>query len=188
MSTPLKLHVFTVYKPGTFATLVRLFTTPLTWILSRRNDVPEHVGLMFEMEDGSMVTAEALAMRDWVCSRPWQDTVNEVKVSGKGAWLKTYALDLPPEVVQTIYGNCKKKQGVWTYNTHQLLHMAQLRFTGHAFRATPNEVVCSEAVARLLEGWIAFMKAARIKKFDYVTPVDVVITLERLGYTPERIV
>jgi len=115
----------------------------------KRGTIPTHARLGFTLEDGAQVYFEALEGTGFDGPKPEDRVANWIK-KGAGRWTELYHLDLPPEIANAIYVRALGKLGKWSYSVPQLLSMYfALRF-GTRLRQSPDKVICSEAVARLV--------------------------------------
>jgi len=161
-----------------------LLSAPLSWTLTGRlGQVPTHAGFKVIMDTGDQFGYDATLDTDW--SRwDWSREVEWARTTG--AWTKVYPLPLNQAQMNAVVQFADLKLGCWTYAALQLALMARQRWGHKDFKASPNQVVCSEAPVRcLLPVWPKLLDELGVEKPDYVAPVDWTIYLEkRLGITP----
>tara|TARA_R110000824_G_scaffold10585_2_gene46525 strand:+ start:43 stop:603 length:561 start_codon:yes stop_codon:yes gene_type:complete len=140
--------------------------------------IPTHARLGFTLEDGSQVYFEALEGSGFDGPKPEKRVQNWVK-NGSGRWTHHYNLDLAPGIAEQIHERAQGRLGQWSYSVPQLLGMYfALRF-GARLRQSPDKVICSEAVARLL---FPDVDLRENRTFENVTPLSI------HGKMPENII
>jgi len=135
-----------------------------------------HVGLIFLFPSGKVEYTEALFGKGVTAPRPLSDLLTWSSLPGNG--VKPIPVNLPPEKVAKMWLLAKTYRRTVGYGELQLFCLwAFVRF-GFRLPHTPNHVVCSELVARLLYPEIDCRPADRT--FDEVLPRDVLAKLESL--------
>jgi len=151
-------------------------TAPWKWRFSkeRLKKVCSHVFIWFRKEDGSVWYFEALIDKDWVGPKP-VEKVLRWSMESSGRWVRFFDLWTYDDAgMQKAWDDCMAKLGVWKYAKKQLRLMPRTQWLGRlVVGPTPFEVICSEAVARVLyfaNRLCDFRKYTKRKEFDWIAP------------------
>ena len=127
-----------------------------------------HMGIAFERADGSIDCFEARSDEGFVGPFPIEEMAAYVDTRS-GHFLIGNALDLAPTDVSNIYTAAMNMVGNVSYSKMQLGLMFLSERYGVRLRHSPNKVVCSEAVARLLYPHVD-LRDCDHSTFDVVSP------------------
>lgn len=149
----------------------------IVWItggqLPDKSDAWSHMGIGFDMAEGSAVYFEAIVEKGFSGPKPIEKLVKKINSSG-GRLKVEYLTDLNADGVAWLYDRCEKWVGVKTYSKWQLVRMWFFerfgRRIGLHVRKTPDKLVCSEAVARLIYYYGYDLTDAIRPRFDEVNP------------------
>lgn len=174
----------------------------LSWLIARISrltignalelrEIPSHSLIAFEFPDGHREYYEALegSAHGWAGPKPfsWLTTWRD---KHPGSWIKiqniTPVMDGTGAVADLWY-RAERRKTVWTYSVHQLLALWRyIRLGGKAPSATPDRVVCCEAVIRLLNGDPGYGEHPLLPRGwnsqepDAATPVSLMLDIQRL--------
>ena len=127
-----------------------------------------HMGISFEKDDGSIDCFEARSDEGFVGPFPVQQTAAYVDERG-GYFEISKPLDLSTAAVASIHAGTRRMVGNVTYSKMQLGLMFLAERYGIRLPPSPNKVVCSEAVARLLDPHVD-LRDCDHSTFDVVSP------------------
>lgn len=142
-----KIYIFWSFVPEPWAEAI-------VWITGRqlpdRSDHWSHMGIIFELQDGSQVYFEALVDQGFVGPKPIKKLLDKTK-AGR---LAVEHLEFPRHELEYLYETCQKWVGKKTYNRWQLAAMWFFerfgRWTGMHIPKSEDMVVCSEVVSQLI--------------------------------------
>jgi len=120
--------------------------------LPDKSDCWSHMGIIFLLENGESEYYEALFDEGFIGPKPLPALVD--KIHNKNGLLKVGETDIKEIYVQEIYERCQNWVGKKGYYQWQLAFMWFYerigRFIGWKIPHSPDKVVCSEVVARLI--------------------------------------
>ena len=165
------------HSSGTIGKTIQWVTTPLHKVLSAkaRQECATHVFVWFRDTHGQAFYYEALEGAGW--QGPFQiSKAIAWAAEEKGRWVKCYDLTkfmaLSPDQLDARVKFCHDMLDYWDYNTPQLA--LQLRTMGLGRRlipASPRDVICSEAGARVMHSDILdFREWCNKKHVDDISP------------------
>lgn len=182
MSTPKKcvgVVVFGSKGTGALASSITAVTRPSGYAAK---DVPTHAGVILFYDDDSYDYAEAFIGQDWATNLPAEKLISYSL--GRGQWVRCFCVPLTPEQCQDLRILADRYRLLWHYSVPQLLRMLRSRLTFGLWpvKSTPRQVVCSEAVARLLRHlWPAVVKNSGRSSVEDVAPVDLFVAARNSG-------
>ena len=185
MSTP-KVSIFFTRGTGKISGAIAYASAPLKFAYRKKlHDVPSHVGLRFERTNGAPVAAEAHINSGWAL-KPW-GLIEDAKLADPKRRLWICPLPTMTENdVRELYRRSRDQEGKWDYAKTQLLALYLFSRTGIKPRRTYN-VVCSEAVGRILGGFLDLKAISGVDRFDSITPFNLCEGLHKHGYTLEEL-
>ena len=134
--------------------------------LADRSDVWSHMGIGFVFNDLTSVYYEAFFSQGFSGPKPLAKLLNFENAGGR---LHRQTVKLRPGGAEIKRRECETWVGKRGYYALQLAAMWACERLGTRVRETPNRVVCSEAVARLLYPEID-LRDSRRTRFDEVNP------------------
>jgi len=163
-----KIFIFWSYVPEFWSkAIVRITGNQLP----DKSDRWSHMGIIFQLGDGSSEYYEALFEEGFVGPKPLSALVE--KLQDKKGELSIGNADIREVYVPAIYELCKGWVGKKGYNQWQLASMWFFerfgRWLGIPVPRSPDKVVCSEVVARLVYPHIDLRDETRTE-FDEVNP------------------
>lgn len=173
--------------------LIALLTAPWRWRLlpSKLREVCSHAFVWFERDDGKMVYFEALIDQDLVGPRPVEKVIGWA-AEKPARWVRFFDLSwgLRAGTLTKAYEFCLIQLGRWTYDKRQLRLMPRTNVLGRLLVGpTPNAVICSEAVARIVyvasKGEVDFRRMTNRKEFDWIAPWPLMAASERWVFAAE---
>ena len=177
------VYVFVSRGPSAIDNLIAFFTQPQGWALT---DVPSHAGLIFRFDDGTANYAEAFVGEDWICDLNIKAL--QAYAAGPQQWVEVFRVPLADgAAAQRIYENAIAMIGCWHYSVPQLFRMLWHRLWGTKLVNTPTDVVCSEAVGRLLlPEWSRLLAQAGCGTVENMAPIDLLVAARaaRLAVVP----
>ena len=139
--------------------------------LPDKSDRWSHAGIIFNLDNGESEYYEALFSEGFVGPKPTTHLIE--KISEKNGKLKILDSGIKEIYCQGIYLQCQSWVGKKGYNKLQLVSMWFFerigRWIGWKIPRSPNKLVCSEAVARLVYPYIDLRDEIRTR-FDEVNP------------------
>jgi hypothetical protein len=150
-----KMGLGFIHSVGPIGKVITWVTTPLHKVLSKkaREACPTHVFVWFEDDRGTRIYYEALEGEGFQGPFPVSKYEEWVREDDR-RWVETYDLTkflgLSAYQISTRKQYCDDMLDYWDYNTPQLI--LQLRTMGLGRKiipASPRDVICSEAGARI---------------------------------------
>lgn len=158
MKKPVQLFIFTSRSIGKLGNAIAWITSDWYDVVTGKfNQVPSHVGIGFVMDDGSEEYFEALLGKGWEGPKNGEDHKEWVK-KNPGCWVKYFHFThVDPKFLPVFYARCIEMRERWKYHVHQFLQLYMFRRFGKKIPHSPNQVVCCEAVCRILVPEIQIM-------------------------------
>lgn len=165
----MKVFIFWSYVPEWWARAIVRITGRR---LPDKSDAWSHMGIGFESSDGQRIYYEAIIDKGFVGPLPIQNLINKINQHKEGRAAIKY-LTFEPYRVRGIQKECENWRGRKTYHQWQLAAMWFFerlgRWTGYHVKQSPDKLVCSEAVARLIYPPYDLRDELR-RRFDEVNP------------------
>lgn len=165
-----RVFVFWSYVPEWWAKAI-------VWITGKqlpdKSDAWSHMGIGFEMLDGCALYFEAIVEQGFCGPKPIKKLIDKIN-SSNGRLKVEYLIDLNSEGATWLYLKCEKWVGIKTYSAWQLIRMWFFerfgRWIGIHVRPTPDKLVCSEAVARLIHPFGYDLTDSIRIRYDEINP------------------
>ena len=180
MSEKIKKAERNINKPARvfifYSYVAEWWAKAIVWItgnqLPDRSDAYSHMGIGFDMSNGSAEYYEAIVQKGFIGPQPIKKLID--KINASDGRLKVEYLDCKEFDAIKLHGICKTWVGRKSYSEWQLIRMWFFerfgRWVGLHVRRTPDRLVCSEAVARLIYE-IRYDLTDEIRtRFDEVNP------------------
>ena len=169
MDDQIKVFIFWSYVPEWWARAIVRITGRQ---LPDKSDSWSHMGIGFTLQDGKRVYYEAIVGKGFIGPIPIEKLIDKIGQNEKSR-LAIKELPIEPYRVLGIYKECRRWQGRKSYSAWQLVRMWFFerlgRWVGIRVRRTPDRLVCSEAVARLIYPPYDLRDEIR-RRFDEVNP------------------
>ena len=166
---PLRVFIFWSYVP-------EWWSKAIVWITGKQfpneSDAFSHMGIGFEMSDGSAEYYECIVRKGFIGPQPIKKLID--KINSSNGRLKVEYLNLKEFQAIQLSGLCRSWVGRKSYSEWQLIRMWFFerfgRWIGLHIPRTPDLLVCSEAVARLIYDYGYDLTDEIRTRFDEVNP------------------
>ena len=165
---PISVFIFWSYVPEWWSRAIVRITGRQ---LSDKSDAWSHMGIAFEFSDGSSQVFEALFSKGFTGPESMESIYKKIK--SKNGEIAVIATGIKEIYVEGIYEWCVSQVGKLGYYAWQLALMWFYerigRWIGWKIPKSPDKVVCSEMVARLITPYLDLRDEIRTE-FDEVNP------------------